>query len=96
MELVGKLKDQVENSSNKEEAKKLIEKAGMKLSDEELSQVSGGRGYTAEEEREMAEIKVKNLLKQFKESKDDKERKSIWTEIYELCRSFGFPLPTVN
>ena len=96
MELVGKLKDQVENSSNKEEAKKLIEKAGMKLSDEELSQVSGGRGYTAEEEREMAEIKVKNLLNQFKESKDDKKRKSIWEEIYKLCRAFGFPLPTVN
>ena len=96
MELVGKLKDQVENSSNKEEAKKLIEKAGMKLSDEELSQVSGGRGYTAEEEREMAEIRVNNLLKQFKESKDDNERKSIWAKIYELCRAFGFPLPTVN
>ena len=96
MELVGKLKDQVENSSNKEEAKKLIEKAGMKLSDEELSQVSGGRGYTAEEEREMAEIKVKNLLEKFKASKDDKERESIWKEISTLCRKYYLPLPTVN
>ncbi len=96
MELVGKLKDQVENSSNKEEAKKLIEKAGMKLSDEELSQVSGGRGYTAEEEREMAEIKVNNLLEKFKASKDDKDRKSIWEEIYKLCRKYYLPLPTLN
>ena len=96
MELVGKLKDQVENSSNKEEAKKLIEKAGMKLSDEELSQVSGGRGYTAGEEREMAEIKVNNLLEKFKASKDDDERKKIWEEIRKLCQAYGFLLPMVN
>ncbi len=43
MELTGKLKEQVEKSKNLEDAKKIIEKAGMKLNDEELDKVAGGR-----------------------------------------------------
>ena len=42
MKLVGNLKKQVEETKNKEEAKKVIEKAGMELTDEELDQVAGG------------------------------------------------------
>ena len=42
MKLVGNLKKQVEETKNKEEAKEVIEKAGMKLTDEELDQVTGG------------------------------------------------------
>ena len=42
MKLTGKLKKQVENTHNKEEAKDLIEQAGMLLSDDELNLVCGG------------------------------------------------------
>ena len=42
MKLVGELKKQVEETKNKEEAKELIEKAGMLLTDEELDHVAGG------------------------------------------------------
>ena len=42
MKLVGNLKKQVEETKNKEEAKEVIEKAGMELTDEELDQVTGG------------------------------------------------------
>ncbi len=42
MELIGKLKEQVEQAKDIGEAKNLIEDAGMRLSDEELEQVSGG------------------------------------------------------
>ena len=44
MKLIGNLKKQVEETKNKEEAKEVIEKAGMKLTDEELDQVTGGWG----------------------------------------------------
>ncbi len=43
MKLIGNLKKQVEETKNKEEAKEVIEKAGMELTDEELDQVAGGR-----------------------------------------------------
>jgi len=43
MELVGKLKEKVEQTKDKEEAKKIIEEAGMVLTDEELENVAGGR-----------------------------------------------------
>jgi hypothetical protein len=43
MKLVGELKNKVEKAENQEEAKKIIEKAGMELTDEELDQVAGGR-----------------------------------------------------
>ena len=42
MKLVGNLKKQVEETTNKEEAKEVIEKAGMELTDEELDKVAGG------------------------------------------------------
>ncbi len=42
MKLVGNLKKQVEETKNKEEAKRVIEKAGMELTDDELDQVAGG------------------------------------------------------
>ena len=43
MKLIGKLKEDVEKAENKEEAKKIIEKAGMELTDEEMDQVAGGK-----------------------------------------------------
>ena len=42
MKLVGKLKDDVAQAKDKEEAKKIMEKAGMKLTDDELDSVAGG------------------------------------------------------
>lgn len=42
MKLIGNLKKQVEETTSKEEAKEVIEKAGMELTDEELDQVAGG------------------------------------------------------
>ena len=42
MKLTGELKEKVEHTENKEEAKKAIEDAGMILSDDELDQVAGG------------------------------------------------------
>ena len=44
MKLVGELKDKVEKAETKVEAKKVIEEAGMELTDEELDQVAGGGG----------------------------------------------------
>ena len=43
MKLTGILKKQVEKADNKDEKRRLIEKAGMKLTDEELEMVSGGK-----------------------------------------------------
>ena len=40
--LIGELKQKVENAADREEARELIEEAGVKLTDEELEQVSGG------------------------------------------------------
>ena len=42
MKLVGELKEKVEKTETKEEAKKVIEEAGMELTDEEMDQVAGG------------------------------------------------------
>ncbi len=42
MELMGNLKDKVSKAQNKEEARGFIEKAGMKLTDDELDKVAGG------------------------------------------------------
>ena len=42
MELTGKLKEQVEQTKTKEEAKDLIAQAGMELTEKELDMVSGG------------------------------------------------------
>ena len=42
MKLVGELKNKVEKTETLEDAKKIIEDAGMQLSDEELDTVAGG------------------------------------------------------
>ena len=42
MQLTEELKEKVEKAETKEEAKKVIEEAGMILSDDELEQVAGG------------------------------------------------------
>lgn len=42
MKLIGNLKNQVENAKSKEEAKGIIEKAGMSLTMDELEMVTGG------------------------------------------------------
>ena len=42
MKLIGKLKKQVKQTSNKEEAKKIIADAGMELTADELEIVTGG------------------------------------------------------
>ena len=42
MKLIGNLKKQVENAETKNEKKRLIEKAGMLLTDDELEHVAGG------------------------------------------------------
>ncbi|XME01144.1 hypothetical protein QYZ88_010515 [Lachnospiraceae bacterium C1.1] len=42
MKLIGNLKEQVESEGTKEGKKKLIEKAGMLLTDDELDKVAGG------------------------------------------------------
>ena len=43
MKLVGDLKDKVEKAKTTEEAKEIIEEAGMELTDEEMDQVAGGK-----------------------------------------------------
>ena len=45
MELTKELKEKLEKAETKEEAKKIIEDAGMELTDEEIEQVAGGRYY---------------------------------------------------
>ena len=42
MKLIGKLKKQVEDANNKEEAKDIIAEAGMELTADELEIVTGG------------------------------------------------------
>ena len=43
MQLTGELKEKVEKTETKEEAKDILEKAGVVLNDAELDQVAGGR-----------------------------------------------------
>ena len=42
MKLIGNLKKQVEKAQTKDEARDIIEKAGMKLTDDDLNMVVGG------------------------------------------------------
>lgn len=42
MELVGKLKEQVQGAKDQAEARSIIEQAGIILTDDELDQVTGG------------------------------------------------------
>ena len=43
MELSKELKEKVENAKSAEEAKKILEEAGLELTDEEMDQVAGGK-----------------------------------------------------
>ena len=43
MDLTKELKEKLENAESKEEAKKILEEAGVELTDEEMDQVAGGR-----------------------------------------------------
>ena len=42
MELIGKLKEEVDRAKTKEDKKAIIEAAGVALTDEELNKVAGG------------------------------------------------------
>lgn len=42
MKLIGNLKTEVEQASSKEEAKIIIEKAGILLTDNEIDEITGG------------------------------------------------------
>ena len=42
MELSKELKEKLEKAENKEDAKKILEDAGVKLTEEELDKVAGG------------------------------------------------------
>ncbi|MCR5764970.1 MAG: hypothetical protein K6G09_03215 [Treponema sp.] len=42
MELTGKLKEEMAQAKSKDEAKEIMENAGMKLTDDELDTVAGG------------------------------------------------------
>ena len=42
MELTKELKEKLEKAENKEDAKKILEEAGVELTEEELDQVAGG------------------------------------------------------
>ena len=44
MKLTGNLKKQVEQAAGREEARRLIEQAGIELTDDELEMVAGGAG----------------------------------------------------
>ena len=43
MQLTGELKEKLENAESKKEAKKILEEAGVELTDEEMDQVAGGQ-----------------------------------------------------
>ena len=45
MELSKELKEKVQNAKSAEEAKKILEEAGITLDDAELDQVAGGAGW---------------------------------------------------
>ena len=42
MELTKELKEKLENAESKEEAKKILEEAGVELTDKDLDKVAGG------------------------------------------------------
>ena len=44
MELSKELKEKVQNAKSAEETKKILEEAGMELTDDELDEVAGGFG----------------------------------------------------
>ncbi len=63
MKLTGELKTQVENTNTKEEAKEVLEKAGMELNDEELDQVVGGMKITSNKSNKILNPLLKLIQK---------------------------------
>ena len=63
MKLTGELKTQVENTNTKEEAKEVLEKAGMELNDEELDQVVGGMKITSNKSEKILNPLLKLIQK---------------------------------
>lgn len=63
IKLVGDLKKQVEETKNKEEAKDILEKAGMELTDEELDQVVGGMKITSNKSKKILNPLLKLIQK---------------------------------
>lgn len=57
MKLIGNLRKQVEETNCKEEAKKIIENAGMLLTDEELNIITAGGLFSSQEQPEDNSIK---------------------------------------
>lgn len=49
MKLIGKLKEQMDKAKDKEEAKQIMENAGMELTDDELNAVTGGQSIPRNE-----------------------------------------------
>ena len=45
MKLTGELKEKIEKAETKEQAKEILEKAGLELSEEELEAVCGGSPF---------------------------------------------------
>ena len=65
MKLIGELKKQVESTNTKEEAKDVIENAGMELTDNELDNIVGGS---------TPPIDIKDPLTQLEEEKEERKR----------------------
>ena len=70
MELMGDLKDKVSKAKDKEEARGLIEKAGMKLTDTELEMVAGGVATDFYPNLRKLMDSVINVIKSRKEQSD--------------------------
>ncbi len=89
MKLVGELKKQVEETNNKEEAKEIIEKAGMELTDEELDCVNGGFEVpvTTGDENDLFQLKGK-----LNGTNNDDQNAEISVDAgdgFDLLRLFG-------
>ena len=74
MKLIGELKRQVESTATKEEAKNVIENAGMELTDDELDNVVGGSDPIIEDPitRLNKEKEAKEVLKELIRNNIDK------------------------
>ena len=99
MELTGKLKEQVEKTETKEEAKEVIketmEDAGMILSDEELDQVAGGYYryvFLQSPEATQEAMKEGNTMELTKELKEKVEKAETKEEAKKILKDAGVEL----
>jgi len=83
MELIGKLKDKMAQAKDKDEAKEIMENAGMKLTDDELDVVAGGMGVSLGEDAAR--------YKHDPHSGIDKNSSAWQKEIYERWIADGCP-----